>query len=101
MPGKGEWEVRPGWTFLSNHGHVLVVLGRDPQARVRDVAARVGLTERAVLLIIADLEREGIVERIREGRRNRYVLHLEAPLRHPIEQHRTVRELLEMVEGGG
>ena len=52
-----------------------------------------------VLLIIADLEREGIVERIREGRRNRYVLHLEAALRHPLEQHRTVRELLAMVEG--
>jgi DNA-binding Lrp family transcriptional regulator len=99
MPDRTKPARRPGWTFLSNHGHVLVVLGRDPQARVRDVADRVGITERAVLLIIADLEREGIVERIREGRRNRYVLHLDAPLRHPLEQHRTVGELLEMVEG--
>jgi predicted transcriptional regulator len=88
-----------GWTFLSNHAHVLVCLCRDPQARVRDIAQGVGVTERAVLLILADLESEGIIERVREGRRNRYVLHLDAPLRHPLEQHRTVRELLRMVEG--
>ena len=87
------------WTFLSNHAHVLVCLGRDPRARVRDVAEAVGITERAVLLLLADLEEEGIVSRQREGRRNRYTLHLDVPLRHPLEGHRTVRELLEMVEG--
>jgi len=88
-----------GWTFLSNHAHVLVCLRRDPRARVRDVAEAVGITERAVLLILADLEAEGLVERVREGRRNRYVLHLDAPLRHPLEAHRTVRELLGLLEG--
>lgn len=88
-----------GWTFLSNHAHVLVCLCRDPRARVRDVATHVGITERAVLLILADLEREGIVQRVREGRRNRYELYLDAPLRHPLEEHRTVRELVAMVEG--
>ena len=87
------------WTFFSNHAHVLVVLCRDPRARVRDVAAAVGITERAVLLILSDLEAEGIVTREREGRRNRYTLKLDLPLRHPLEAHRTVRELLEMVEG--
>jgi DNA-binding MarR family transcriptional regulator len=93
---------RPGnWTFLSNHAHVLVCLCRDPRARVRDIAEAVGLTERAVLLILADLEAQGIVERIREGRRNRYVLHPDEALRHPLEEHRTVRELLRMVEGRG
>jgi DNA-binding Lrp family transcriptional regulator len=90
---------RPGWTFLSNHAHVLVYLGRDPRARVREVGEAVGITERAVLSILADLEEEGIVERIREGRRNRYVLHRDAALRHPLEEHRTVGELLRMVEG--
>jgi DNA-binding Lrp family transcriptional regulator len=88
-----------GWTFLSNHAHVLVHLCRDPRARVRDVAEAVGITERAVLLLIADLEKEGIIERIREGRRNRYEFHFDAPLRHPLESHRTVRQLLRMVEG--
>lgn len=88
-----------GWTFLSNHGHVLVALSKDPRARIRDISAAVGITERAVLLILSDLEREGILERIREGRRNRYVLRLGAPLRHPLEEHRSVGELVAMVSG--
>jgi len=88
-----------GWTFLSNHAHVLVFLCGQPDARVRDVAEAVGITERAVLTILADLEDQGIVERVREGRRNRYVLHLDAALRHPLEQHRSVRELLRMIVG--
>ena len=102
MSAESRPERRPqGWTFLSNHAHVLVCLVRDPQARVREVADQVGITERAVLLILADLEAEGLLERVREGRRNRYVLHLDAPLRHPLEEHRTVRELLGMLERKG
>lgn len=102
MVGKEGRAGRPGaWTFLSNHAHVLVCLGRDERARVRDVAEAVGITERAVQLILADLEAEGIVEREREGRRNHYLLRLDAPLRHPLEQHRSVRELLDMLEGEG
>jgi len=85
------------WTFLSNHGHVLVCLARDPDARLRDVALAVGITERAVQKIVSDLEEAGVVERVREGRRNRYRLFLERPLRHPIEAHRTVGSLLGMV----
>jgi DNA-binding MarR family transcriptional regulator len=87
------------WTFLSNHAHVLVCLARDPRARIRDIAGWVGVTERSVQLILDDLVAEGIVERIREGRRNRYELDLDTALRHPLEQHRTVRELLAMLEG--
>ncbi len=60
------------WTFLSNHGHVLVCLARDPDSRLRDVASRVGITERAVQKILGDLEAAGIVRRERHGRRNRY-----------------------------
>ena len=85
------------WTFLSNHGHVLVCLARDPEARLRDVALSVGITERAVQKIVSDLEEAGVVERLRDGRRNRYRLHPERPLRHPIESHRTVGALLAMV----
>jgi DNA-binding transcriptional ArsR family regulator len=82
------------WTFLSNHGHVLVCLARDPEARLRDVAVAVGITERAVQKIVSDLEAGGVVERVRDGRRNRYRLFLERPLRHPIESHRSVGALL-------
>ncbi|HVN41571.1 MAG TPA: hypothetical protein VMT50_02225 [Steroidobacteraceae bacterium] len=85
------------WTFLSNHAHVLVCLALDPATRLRDVAARVGITERAVQNIVGDLEAAGIVHRERIGRRNLYSLNLEAPLRHPIESHRDVRALLAMV----
>lgn len=86
-----------GWTFLSNHAHVLICLAGMSDPRLRDVAARVGITERAVQKIVADLEHEGLVSRGREGRRNRYVLSLDRPLRHPLESHRSVRELIELV----
>jgi DNA-binding MarR family transcriptional regulator len=99
MKPTGPGKRKGSWTFLSNHAHVMVSLRRDPRARVRDVAAAVGITERAVLMILADLEKEGIVERVREGRRNRYDLRLETPLRHPLEEHRKLRELLDLVEG--
>jgi DNA-binding IclR family transcriptional regulator len=89
----------PGWTFLSNHAHVLICLAEDPGARLRDVAARVGITERAVQKIVADLEAAGILTREREGRRNRYAIQDGVPLRHPVEEHRSVRELLSMVLG--
>ena len=85
------------WTFLSNHAHVLICLARDPDLLLREVASEIGITERAVLNIVADLEEEGLVTRFREGRRNFYELNLEKPLRHPIERHRTVEDLVDMV----
>jgi DNA-binding transcriptional regulator PaaX len=88
------------WTFLSNHAHVLVCLARDPASRLRDVAEHVGITERAVQKIVSDLEAAGIVRRQRVGRRNRYDLELDRPLRHPLEAHRSVRSLLELVSDG-
>lgn len=85
------------WTFLSNHGHVLVCLAQDPEARLRDVAQAVGITERAVQKIVADLEAAGVLTRERLGRRNRYRLDFGRPLRHPLEAHRTIGALLAMV----
>ena len=82
------------WTFLTNHSHVLICLAEDPDLRLRDVAARVGITERAVIRIVGDLEEAGVVTRHREGRRNQYEVHDELPLRHAVEQHRTVGDLL-------
>jgi Mn-dependent DtxR family transcriptional regulator len=87
------------WTFLSNHAHVLICLARDPEIRLRDVADLIGITERAVLNVIADLEEEGLVQRYREGRRNSYELSLDRPLRHPIERHRNVGELVRLIIG--
>jgi DNA-binding MarR family transcriptional regulator len=86
-----------GWTFLSNHTHVLVCLARNPDQVLREVAQQVGITERAVQRIVAELEAGGVVRRQREGRRNRYALNLDAPLRHPLERHCTVGELLRSV----
>lgn len=85
------------WTFLTNHGHVLVCFARDPQLRLRDVAAAVGITERAVQGIVADLEQAGVLEREREGRRNLYRLLLDQPLRHPVESQHTIAHLIKAV----
>ena len=89
-----------GWTFLTNHTHVLVCLAEDPGLRLRDVAARVGVTERAVQRIVAELEAGGVLTRTREGRRNRYTIDGRIPLRHPLEEHRDVGALLRWILGG-
>ncbi len=85
------------WTFLSNHAHVLIGISRDPSSRMRDLAADIGISERAVQKIVADLEAEHLLKRHREGRRNVYELHLDQPLRHPSEAHHTVRELVDLL----
>jgi len=88
---------KPDWTFLSNHGHVAVCLARDPEGRLRDIADQVGITERRVAAIIAELEAAGIVSRKRVGRRNSYTVNRKAKLRHPVESHRTVGDLLKAI----
>lgn len=94
-------ETGATWTFLTNHAHVLLCIAREPDARMREVAVLVGVTERAIQRIVADLEEAGYLERIRHGRRNRYKVRAEFPLRHPIEQHRRVSELIAFVLGEG
>ncbi|WP_309717993.1 Lrp/AsnC family transcriptional regulator [Armatimonas sp.] len=83
-----------GWTFLTNHSHVLICLAQDSEIRLRDVAIRVGITERAVQRIVAELEDGGVLVRHRDGRRNSYTINAEIPLRHPLEAHRTVTEVI-------
>lgn len=85
-----------GWTFLSNHAHVVAVLDRDPGTRLRDLADQVGITERAVSRILAELEAAGVISRERRGRRNLYRIRRSARLRHPIEAHRSVGDLLRL-----
>lgn len=85
------------WTFLTNHAHVLICLAGDSQMRLRDVASAVGITERAVQKIVAELEEGGVLERERAGRRNVYRIQARQPLRHPVESHCTVQGLLRFV----
>ena len=85
------------WTFLSNHGHVLVCLAKDPNARTRDVADAVGITERAVQQIVSDLVEQGYLLKEKVGRRNRYSVSRRAHLRHDLESQVTLGEFLDLV----
>jgi len=88
------------WTFLTNHAHVLLCVARDPGTRLRDVADHVGITERAAQRIVAELVEAGYLERRREGRRNRYRLNDQLPLRHPLERDHPVGEILAALQSG-
>ena len=89
------------WTFLTNHAHVLLCVTRDPGIRLRDVADSVGITERAAQRIVADLVEAGYLERTREGRRNRYELNADLPLRHPLERDHQIGEVLDVLRQPG
>ncbi len=94
-PPPGLPEEAGGWTVSSNHTQMLVCLARDPQLRLREVAAQVGITEGAVQRIIAELERAGIITRQRRDRANQNRIQGEQHLCHPLEAHRTVGALLD------
>jgi hypothetical protein len=91
--------VAAGWDFLTNHAHVLMCVAHDPGIRLRDIAAAVGITERAAHRIVSQLVEEGYVLRERRGRRNRYEVVAGRPMRHPLVQEREVGELLEVLVG--
>ena len=85
------------WTFPTNHTHVLLCLARDREMRIRDVALQVGITERAAQRIVADLVEAGYLQRSKDGRRNRYSLNTERPLRHPLESEHAIGENLALL----
>lgn len=85
------------WTFFSNYGHVLVCLARDNEARLRDVAADVGITERAAQKIVKDMQAAGYLTVTKHGRRNRYKINKRKSLRHPLESHCSVGKLLSLI----
>ena len=85
------------WTFFSNYAHVLVYLAESPEATLREVADQVGITERSAQRIITHLDEAGILQRERHGRRNSYVIDTSTPLRHRLEEHCTVGELLKTI----
>lgn len=86
------------WTFLTNHAHTLLCIARDPGLRLRDVAERVGVTERAAQRIVSDLVEGGYLERLREGRRNSYRVRPDRPLRHPLEHGHYIGEIIEVLQ---
>jgi len=88
--------AKANWTFLSNHGHVLIYISRESDARVRDIARNVGITERRTQGIIADLEAAGYLEVARVGRRNTYVIKKNLRFRHPAESHRSIGSLVKI-----
>ncbi|MFM8237303.1 MAG: helix-turn-helix transcriptional regulator [Actinomycetota bacterium] len=91
----------PTWTFLTNHAHVLLAIAAEPDLRLRDVAIRVGITERAAQRIVSELEGAGYLKVRREGRRNSYRVQRNLPMRHPAEAHHRIGELLAVLDHQG
>jgi len=85
------------WTFLTNHSHVLICLSRDPDLRLRDLAELVGITDRAVSTLIDELEAAGYIKRTKVGRRNRYEVHADRPMRHQVERGHQIGELIDVM----
>jgi DNA-binding MarR family transcriptional regulator len=90
-------ENQSHWTFLTNHTHVLALLYANPDIILREVAVEVGITERAVQRIIFDLEEGGFIKREKMGRRNHYKVLTNKSLRHPVEAHRKIGDLLNLI----
>ncbi len=89
------------WGFLSNHGRVLLLLARDPGMRLRDIAARLDITERSAYGIIADLTGAGYISKRKDGRRNRYRIEAHQPLPEPASRERTIGDVLALLTGTG
>ena len=87
------------WTFLTNHAHVLIALNGNSNLILREVADQVGITERAVQRIVQELEEGGYIRREKVGRRNHYEVLADVPLRHTLESHRKIGDLLKLITG--
>lgn len=85
------------WTFVTNHTQVLLCISRDGDVRLRDIAERVGITERAAQRIVADLVEAGFVERKKLGRRNHYSIERRARMRHPAQVNQEIGDLLDLL----
>jgi hypothetical protein len=89
----------PSWTFLTNHARVLLCIAHDPGVRLRDIAARLDITERSAYGIVADLAKAGYIVKQKDGRRNRYEIQAHLPLPEPSSQERTLGEVLSLLAG--
>ena len=101
MAGGRPRDPRPdpahGWTFLTNHGHVLVCIAQNADVRIAEIADLVGIGERAAHRILGDLINEGYVVREKVGRRNSYRINRDIHLRHQIESAHTVGDLIDLL----
>jgi MarR family protein len=88
---------RPKWTFLTNHARVLIYVADDPGIRLREIGARVGITERAAHNIVVELEAAGYITRRRNGRRNHYTVNSHLPLPDPLAGDQRIGDLLEIL----
>ncbi|MGV1088089.1 MAG: helix-turn-helix transcriptional regulator [Mycobacterium sp.] len=88
------------WTFLTNHGHVLICLAKGEALTARELGQQIGITERAVQVILADLTAEGYLTKTKQGRRNIYVVNRDGRLRHPLESHRAIGALIDSLLSG-
>ena len=89
------------WSFLTNHARVLLCIAHDPGARLRDIAASVGITERSAFGIVTDLAEAGYVVKQKDGRRNRYQIHAHLPLPEPASQEPAIGDVLALLAGAG
>ncbi len=102
-PKKSSPEPERSWTFLTNHAHVLICVAEDPEAKIQQIAERVGITYRGVQRILDDLEQAGYLTRYRKGddaRSNAYRIDGSLPLRHPLERHRKIAALIDLAIKG-
>lgn len=88
----------PRWDFLTNHSHVMLCVAHDNGIRLRDIASAVGITERAAHRILSELVDSGYVSRKREGRRNRYTVKADQPLRHPLFKTQNISDLIDVLK---
>ena len=91
--------VAANWTFLTNHARVLLCIAHDPGVRLRDIAARLDITERSAYGIVTDLARAGYIVKRKDGRRNRYQIQTHLPLPEPTSRERTLGEMLALLAG--
>ena len=89
------------WTLLTGHGHVLVEIARDPEARMRDIAAAADITERTAQVIVADLEAAGYITRTRSGRRTQYTVNRDSLFRHPAQEGHRIGPFLALLAAAG
>jgi DNA-binding transcriptional ArsR family regulator len=96
MPEReGESSMSKTWTFLSHHAHVLILLAKNPEETIDNLATQCGLTSRSIVSILADLEEEEYISRERVGRNNHYSINSDGPLRHATSSHHTVGQLID------
>jgi len=86
------------WNFLTNHGHILFLLAIEPELTVREISLKVGITERAALRIISDLEQDNYIEISKQGRKNTYNVRTDKSLKHDLEKQCQIKDFVNVIK---